>query len=63
MAYRLNLYRDGKLISTEPVDVSLSEAKEMAIAAVGGGAQSDGCKPGGGDHFPAFGDPVVRPDR
>jgi len=37
MAYRLNLYRDGKLISTEPVDVSLSEAKEMAIAAVGGG--------------------------
>jgi len=32
MAYRLNLYRDGKLTSTELIDVSLGEAKGLAIS-------------------------------
>ena len=34
MAYRLNLYSDGKLTSTELVDASLDEAKRLACAAL-----------------------------
>ena len=33
MPYRLNLYSDAKLTSTEPVDVSLLKAKELVLAA------------------------------
>ena len=35
--YRLNLYQGRRLTSTELVEVSLEEAKAMAIAAIGGG--------------------------
>jgi hypothetical protein len=34
MTYRLNLYSNAKLISTELVDVSLSQAKEFACSAL-----------------------------
>ena len=37
MTYRLNLYSDAKLTSTEPVDVSLVKAKELALAALDSG--------------------------
>ena len=37
MAYRLNLYSGAKLIGTEPVDVSLVKAKELALAALDSG--------------------------
>ena len=37
MAYRLNLYSDAKLTSTEPLDVSLAEGKELACAALESG--------------------------
>ena len=35
MTYRLNLYRGSKLTSTELVDASLNEARELAIATIG----------------------------
>jgi hypothetical protein len=35
VTYRLNLYRGSKLTSTELVDASLDEARELAIAAIG----------------------------
>lgn len=34
MPYRLNLYCDGKLTSTELLDASLEEAKGLATAAL-----------------------------
>jgi hypothetical protein len=37
MLYRLNLYEDGKLTSTELLEVSLQEAKEKVSAALDGG--------------------------
>ena len=40
MGYRLNLYANTKLVSTEPLDISLVKAKGLACAAIdGGGAQ------------------------
>jgi hypothetical protein len=33
--YRLNLYRGGKLVSTELIEASLEGAKELAVAAIG----------------------------
>lgn len=38
MAYRLNLYSDGRLTSTELIDTGLDEAKRVACAALDGGA-------------------------
>jgi len=35
VVYRLNLYHGSKLTSTELVEASLEEAKELAIAAIG----------------------------
>ena len=35
MAYRLNLYRGSKLTSTELLEASLEDAKQLAIAAIG----------------------------
>jgi hypothetical protein len=35
VTYRLNLYRGSKLTSTELVDASLDEARELAVAAIG----------------------------
>ena len=32
MSYRLNLYTDGKLTSTDSMDASLDEAKRVACA-------------------------------
>lgn len=34
MTYRLNLYCDAKLTSTEPLDISLEEAKRLACGAL-----------------------------
>jgi hypothetical protein len=34
MAYRLNLYCEGKLTRTEFVDAPLQEAKDLAVAAL-----------------------------
>jgi hypothetical protein len=37
MTYRLNLYSDAKLTSTELVDASLEQAKGLALSALGSG--------------------------
>ena len=37
MMYRLNLYSGGKLASTELVETSLADAKELAIAGLSEG--------------------------
>jgi hypothetical protein len=37
MGYRLNLYSRFKLTSTELIDGSLEEAKELALSALGSG--------------------------
>jgi hypothetical protein len=34
MTYRLNLYRGGKLTSTELVEAPLEEAKQLAVEAI-----------------------------
>lgn len=44
MTYRLNLYSNAKLISTELVEASLSQARELACSALDHGRASGACK-------------------